>query len=61
MYVVRPHLPMQETQETHIQSLGGEGPLEEGMAAHSSILVWRILMDREAWWTTVHRVAVRHE
>jgi len=52
---------MQETQETHIQSLGGEGPLEEGMAAHSSILVWRILMDREAWWTTVHRVAVRHE
>ena len=25
-----------------IQSLGGEDPLEEGMAAHSSILAWRI-------------------
>ena len=28
--------------ETRVQSLGGEDPLEEGMAAHSSILVWRI-------------------
>ena len=26
-----------------IQSLGQEDPLEEGMAAHSKILVWRIL------------------
>ena len=25
-----------------VQSLGQEGPLEEGMAVHSSILVWRI-------------------
>ena len=25
-----------------VQSLGGEGPLEEGMATHSSILAWRI-------------------
>ena len=31
--------------------------LEEGMATHSSILAWRIPMDREAWWTSVHRVA----
>ena len=32
------------TQETEMQvpSLGGEEPLEEGMAAHSSILAWRI-------------------
>ena len=29
---------MQETQETRVRSLGGEDPLEEGMAAHSSIL-----------------------
>ena len=33
---------MQETQEMRVQSLGGEGPLEEGMANHSSILAWRI-------------------
>ena len=33
---------MQEPQETWVQSLGWEDPLEEGMAAHSSILVWRI-------------------
>ena len=25
-----------------IQSLGGEDPLEQGMATHSSILAWRI-------------------
>ena len=29
-------------QETEVQSLGWEDPLEEGMAAHSSILAWRI-------------------
>ena len=33
---------MQETQETRVQSLDEEDPLEEGMAAHSSILAWRI-------------------
>ena len=33
---------MQETQETWVRSLGGEDPLEEGMATHSSILAWRI-------------------
>ena len=27
--------------ETWVQSLGGEDPLEEGMATHSSTLVWR--------------------
>ena len=36
-----------ELQETRVRSLGWEGPLEEGMAAHSSILAWRIPMDRE--------------
>ena len=29
-------------QETWVQSLGGEDPLEEEMAVHSSILAWRI-------------------
>ena len=33
---------MQETQEAQVQSLGGEDPLEEGMATHSSIVAWRI-------------------
>ena len=31
--------------------------LEEGMATHSSILAWRIPVDRGAWWVTVHGVA----
>ena len=44
-------------QETPVQSLGWEDPLEEGMATHSSILAWKIHMDRGAWWTTVHGVA----
>ena len=38
------------TQETWVQFLGWEDPLEEGMATHSSILAWRIPMDRGAWW-----------
>ena len=33
---------MQGMQETHIQSLGWEDPLKEGMATHSSILASRI-------------------
>ena len=36
--------------------LGWEDPLEEGMATHSSILAWRMLMDRGAWKATVHEV-----
>ena len=32
--------------ETRVQPLCWEDPLEEGMATHSSILAWRILMDR---------------
>ena len=36
--------------------LGWEDPLEEGMAAHSSILAWRIPMDRGAWRATDHGV-----
>ena len=33
-------------QETWVGSLGWGDPLEEGVATHSSILAWRILMDR---------------
>ena len=33
--------------------LDREDPLEEGTAAHSSILAWRIPMDRGAWWATL--------
>ena len=33
---------MQETLKAWVRSLGGEDPLEEGMATHSSILAWRI-------------------
>ena len=29
-------------QETQVRALGGEDPLEEGMATQSSILAWRI-------------------
>ena len=43
-------------QETCVQSLGWEDPLEEGMATHSSNLAWRIPVDRRAWQAIVHRV-----
>ena len=35
-------LPMQETQETWVQSLGWDDPLKKEMATHSSILVWEL-------------------
>ena len=48
--------------KTWVQSLGWKDPLEEGMATHSSILAWRILMDRGAWGATVHgSQRVRHD
>ena len=43
--------------ETWVQSLGWEDPLEEGMATHSSIIDWRIPIDRGAWQATVLEVA----
>ena len=45
------------TWETWVQSLGREDPLEEKMATHSSVLAWRIPMDRGAWQAAVHGVA----
>ena len=35
--------------DTWVRSLSWEDPLEEGMATHSSVLAWRIPMDRGAW------------
>ena len=43
-------------QETWVQSLGQEDPLEKGKATHSSILAWRTPRT-EAWWATVHGIA----
>ena len=45
---------MQEMQEMWVQSLGQEGPLEEGMVTHSSILLGeshgqRSLVDYSPW------------
>ena len=42
-------------QETQVQSLGQEDPLEKGMATHSSIL--EKPTDRGAWWAVAHAVA----
>ena len=39
---------MQEPQEMQVQSLGGEDPLEEGMAAHAGVLAWRIPWTEES-------------
>ena len=39
--------------EIWVRSLGWEDPLEKGMATHSSILAWRIPVDRGAWQVTV--------
>ena len=43
----RIHLLIQETQETRVQSLGWEDPLQEEMATCSSILAWEILWTEE--------------
>ena len=45
---------MQEMQETWVWSVGWEGPLKEGLAAHSSILAGK---SHKEWWATVHGVA----
>ena len=44
------------TQETWVLSLDWEDPPEEGIVTHSSILAWRISMDRGAQQATVHGV-----
>ena len=44
-------------QETRVQSLGQEDPLEKEMATHSSTLGLENPMEGGAWWATVHGVA----
>ena len=48
---------MQQMQETWVQSLGWEDPLEEEMTTYSSILAWKNPMDRRVWKVTVHGVS----
>ena len=43
--------------EIWVRSLGWEDLLEKGMATRSSVLAWRIPMDRGAWQATVHGLA----
>ena len=45
-----------EMWETWVLSLCWEDPLEEDMATYSSILAWRIPLDRGAWSAMVHGV-----
>ena len=46
--VVKESSAMHETQETRVQSLGWEDPLEKEMITHSSILAWRIPWTEES-------------
>ena len=43
-------------QETQIQPLGQEDPLEKGMATPSSILAWRILWTEDPGGLQVYRI-----
>ena len=48
--------------ETQVQSLGGEDPLEKGMATHSSILAWSMPWTEEpAGLPSVRSQRVRHD
>ena len=49
-----------QCRETSVQSLGREDPLEQEMATHSSVLAWRIPMDRGAWRAMDHGVTSTH-
>ena len=44
-------------QETWVRFLGWDDPLEEGVATHSSILAWRIPVERGAWQAIVYGIA----
>ena len=50
------------TQESQVQSLGREDPLEKGMATHSSIIFQYNPIDRGAWWAqSMGSQRVRHD
>ena len=42
--------------ETWVPSLGWGDPQEDGIANHSTILAWRIFMNRGAWRAIVHAI-----
>ena len=44
-------------QETQVRFLGQEDPLEKVLPTRSSILAWRIFMDRGTWQAAVHGIA----
>ena len=44
-------------QETWVESLGLEDPLEKEMSTHSSVLAWRIPWTEEPVCTTIHGIA----
>ena len=48
--------------ETWVRSLGWEDLLEDGMASHSSILAWRISVEKEpGWLLSIGLQRVRHD
>ena len=47
-------------QETQVRSLGGEDPLEKGMANHSSILAWEIPWEESGGLQSMASQRVRH-
>ena len=47
-------------QETQIQSLGWEDPLEKGKATYCDILAWRIPWTEEPGELTVHGLTKSH-
>ena len=62
MALVVKNLPANARDLRDTDSIPGlEGSPEEGMATLSSILAWRIHINRGAWQTTVHRVRVGHD
>ena len=60
-YLLTTHFPLlyyvDALQDTWVRFLGSEDPLKKGMATHSSILAWRIPLDKGTWQATVHGIA----
>ena len=51
------HKKLPAMQETWVQVLGQDDPLEMEKAAHANIFAWKNLTDRGAWQATFHEVA----
>ena len=57
IYVAQTVKNLPAIRDTWVSSLGWEDIREQSMTTQSSILAWRIPMDRGAWWATAHEVA----